>query len=248
MRIATTAMSGDRRFAAALIASAMAHALAFHVLGDLRPRASASEVPMPLEVRLLRPADQSPLAVAPPAPRADAPPSSQPLPRVAAPKPQAKAVPRRVEPVLRARETEPANTVAAVPSQEAPPTAEPASAVVVPEVAAVAEAPPRAAEPAFDRLALQARYGRDLEGAVDAAKSYPRIARERGWQGTVKLRVRFLPGGSLGQVEVVDSSGFAVLDEHALRMVRAAELPPIPGGLAAAAFELDVPIRFRLRS
>ena len=252
MSIAADAMAGDRRFARALIVSAMVHAVAFHVLGDLRPRPPADEGLMPLEVRLLRPPPvEDSFASAPPRIQAQ-PVQSQPLPRTAMSKAQRADVPQpRPERVLRAQAAEsitaPAPPAAAAPAAE---TVTPAASAepVIPTVAAAPPEPPaRTSEPVPDRLAMQARFGRDIEGAVDAAKSYPRLARERGWQGTVKLRFRFLPGGNLDDVEVVLSSGIPLLDEHAVRMARAAELPRLPGALSTAAFELDVPIHFRLR-
>lgn len=252
MSVAADAMSGDRRFVRALIASVMVHALAFQVLGDLRPRASAHEEPMPLEVRLLRPPQpDKPAVAAPPiAPQARLEPRSEAAPRLVAPKPQPVAVSKmRPEPVMPtsvpAAATEPAPVLAAAPVVEA---AEPVAPVTAPPITAASREPPPVAETAPDRVALQARYGRDIRGAMEATKSYPRIARDRGWQGTVKVRFRFLPGGSLGEVEVVDSSGFPVLDEHAVKMARAADLPRVPGALAATGFELEVPIQFRLRS
>jgi protein TonB len=207
---------------------------------------------MPMEVRLLRPPPvEDRFASAPPRIQAQQI-QSQPLPRTVVSKAQPADVPRpRPERVLRARTGEPITAPAPTAAAPAAETVNPA-APAEPVMPMVAEAPPeppsRTSEPAPDRSALQARFGRDIEGAVDAAKSYPRIARERGWQGTVKLRFRFLPGGNLDHVDVVLSSGIPLLDEHALRMARAAELPRLPGALSAAAFELDVPIQFRLRS
>jgi protein TonB len=253
MSIAPDATTGDRRFARALIASAMVHAVAFHLLGDLRPRPPADEESMPLEVRLLRPPPVED-SFASAAPRIQAQPvQSPPLPRTAMLKAPRADVPRpRPERVLRARTgesiTAPTSPAAAAPAAETVSPAAPAEPAIPAVAAAPPEPPSHTFEPAPDRLALQARFGRDIEGAVDAAKSYPRIARERGWQGTVKLRFRFLPGGNLDDVGVVLSSGIPLLDEHALRMARAAELPRLPGALSAAAFELDVPIHFRLRS
>jgi TonB family protein len=62
------------------------------------------------------------------------------------------------------------------------------------------------------------------------------------------MRVQFLPGGQIGQISIVRSSGFAMLDETAVAMLRSAALPPVPDGLRRREFLLDVPVEFRLRS
>jgi protein TonB len=243
-------MSGDRRFARALIASVVVHAVASHVLGDLRLHPSAHEDPLPIEVRLLQPpAVEDKLAVAAPpvAPRPQFQPRTAPAQRLVAPRPQPMAAPKarpgQGAPAP-AAEPDPAPAPAAAPVME---TAEAVAPAPTPPVAAVTPEPSPATEAAPDRLALQARYGRDIRDAMEATKSYPRVARDRGWQGTVKVRFRFLPGGNLDAVEVVDSSGFPILDEHAMKMARAADLPRVPATLAATGFELEVPIHFRLR-
>jgi protein TonB len=45
--------------------------------------------------------------------------------------------------------------------------------------------------------------------------SYPRIARDRGWEGQVLLSVNIDPQGNVTAVQVVNSSGYDVLDESA---------------------------------
>jgi TonB family protein len=44
---------------------------------------------------------------------------------------------------------------------------------------------------------------------------YPLVARQRGWQGSVTLRLELLANGTVGEVEVAQSSGHAVLDTAA---------------------------------
>jgi protein TonB len=240
MHIAAAAMR-ERRFAQALGTSLAVHALAFYTLGHLPPHARVEQPP--LEVRLLQPPPAlEPVAVAVPEPAVE---PVRPQPQAKPREARAAPAPSRPRPLARPEAAEPAPALPA-PAIAARPPEPPAAAEAPPPVAAAvlpADPPP----PAADRRALQASFGRGLEQAIDAAKHYPRIARERGWQGTVRVRLRFLPGGSLGQVEVVDSSGFPLLDEHAVQMARAAELPRVPNALLAEAFELDVPIRFRLR-
>jgi len=49
---------------------------------------------------------------------------------------------------------------------------------------------------------------------------YPAIARERGWEGTVTLRIELLKNGRVGEVEVTKSSGHPSLDASALESVK----------------------------
>jgi len=53
--------------------------------------------------------------------------------------------------------------------------------------------------------------------AVDANKPppYPEIAREREWEGIVNLSIQINRSGIVTKVEILKSSGFAILDEAA---------------------------------
>jgi len=49
--------------------------------------------------------------------------------------------------------------------------------------------------------------------------SYPLVARRRGWEGTVTLQIHLDQDGKVGEVEVVESSGYEILDQEAERTV-----------------------------
>ena len=49
---------------------------------------------------------------------------------------------------------------------------------------------------------------------------YPPLALRRSWEGTVVLRIKVLPNGRAGTVEVTKSSGKPQLDEAAVEAVR----------------------------
>jgi TonB family protein len=69
-----------------------------------------------------------------------------------------------------------------------------------------------------------------VQAALERAKSYPRMARERGIQGVVRLKFRLRPSGEVESVEVVQSSGHEILDAASVRTVfRAGPLPYIQG-------------------
>ena len=69
-----------------------------------------------------------------------------------------------------------------------------------------------------------------LQSAIEQSKTYPRLARERGIEGTVLVRFKVLPSGTVETVNVVRSSGASILDEASVTTVyRAAPLPFVSG-------------------
>ncbi|HEY8344035.1 MAG TPA: energy transducer TonB [Bacillota bacterium] len=50
--------------------------------------------------------------------------------------------------------------------------------------------------------------------------SYPLMARRRGWEGTVTLQIHLDQDGKVGEVEVLESSGYEILDQEAKQTVR----------------------------
>jgi protein TonB len=92
-----------------------------------------------------------------------------------------------------------------------------------------------------------AGYGRELAGAVAMHQRYPRIALMRQWQGTVVLQLEFEGEGRLSAVRVLSSSGYEILDQQALEMVRETA-PHLPVALAGRPLTIDVPIVFRITS
>jgi TonB family protein len=69
-----------------------------------------------------------------------------------------------------------------------------------------------------------------IQAAIERAKSYPRLARERGIQGVVHVRFRVREGGTVDDVQVVRSSGSAILDSASVKTVyRASPMPHVKG-------------------
>lgn len=76
--------------------------------------------------------------------------------------------------------------------------------------------------------------------------NYPQSAISRGWEGTVLLRVHLSPDGSVTKVEVIDSSGFAVLDGAAVNAVKTWAATPATCGGKPVATTIRLPVKFRL--
>ena len=61
---------------------------------------------------------------------------------------------------------------------------------------------------------------RDLSQAFTAHFQYPRLARKRGWQGTVELGLHISITGKLSNIRVIQSSGYRVLDRAAIKSLQ----------------------------
>jgi protein TonB len=86
---------------------------------------------------------------------------------------------------------------------------------------------------------LQTRLARYL--------TYPPLARERGWQGTVLLGLHVESNGRLGNVRLERSSGYAVLDRSALNSVsRLSYLTEAVAWLNGRSHDIQLPVIYRL--
>jgi protein TonB len=80
-----------------------------------------------------------------------------------------------------------------------------------------------------------------IVSAIERTKSYPRLARERGTEGVVRLRFRLRPEGSIEKIEIIESSGSTILDSASIRAVYlAAPMPYVQGWI-------EVPIAYVLK-
>lgn len=76
---------------------------------------------------------------------------------------------------------------------------------------------------------------------------YPRLARERGWEGTVRIKLTFSRDGKVSGVVLADSSGHKILDDHALAKVKAIALPVLPERLRkSSSFVITQPVVYSL--
>lgn len=82
--------------------------------------------------------------------------------------------------------------------------------------------------------------------AFNPKPEYPRIARSRGWQGKVLLRVQVSAAGTSEDVIVHRSSGHEILDESAVEAVKKWKFVPAKRGATPVASSVVVPILFSL--
>ena len=77
---------------------------------------------------------------------------------------------------------------------------------------------------------------------------YPIIARKKGWEGHLILKVFVNHKGSAEKVEVIKSSGYKILDEVSLNTVKNWIFIPARQGIVDIEDQIQVPIRFILNS
>ena len=80
-----------------------------------------------------------------------------------------------------------------------------------------------------------------LVEAIERVKKYPRVARERGMEGVVRLRFMLNQSGGVDAIELVESSGYEILDSASISAVyRAAPMPYVNGWV-------EMPMRYVLK-
>jgi periplasmic protein TonB len=80
----------------------------------------------------------------------------------------------------------------------------------------------------------------------ESHKRYPDSARERGEEGSVGLRFRVDRYGRVIDYALLNSTGYADLDQGVEQMMSGAQLPPFPPGMTAPQIEVSVRIGFSL--
>lgn len=76
---------------------------------------------------------------------------------------------------------------------------------------------------------------------------YPRLARQRGWQGQVVLRVHITGDGRLRDIRVGETSGFAVLDRSATQsLAQVGNVREATSGLPRQGIDIELPVIYRL--
>ena len=93
------------------------------------------------------------------------------------------------------------------------------------------------------RAAVDAAYLHDWRQRLEAVgnKYYPEASLRYGIYGSLRLLVTIRQDGSLENIRVLSSSGYAVLDEAAIKIVRlAAPFAPFPAELKATTDKLEI--------
>ncbi len=138
------------------------------------------------------------------------------------------------------------NPPAALATAAAAPPA-PAAGGRPPDSDAQSTAVTRATSATSSEASIRARIQARLVKALHANFSYPLLARRKGWQGLVKLQLRIEPDGRLSHIELIGSSGYAVLDKAALDSTyRIQAVSEAATWLHNTALEVQLPVEYRL--
>lgn len=78
------------------------------------------------------------------------------------------------------------------------------------------------------------------------APVYPELARTRGWEGTVVLKVLVSADGAVQEILVDSSSNYKILDDAALKTVQNWQFRPARVGHLAFSSWIKIPVRFTL--
>ena len=82
---------------------------------------------------------------------------------------------------------------------------------------------------------------------VNPPPEYPRLARKRGYQGTVVLEVMVDQNGRVGDLRLFTSSGHSILDKKAMASVKEWLFEPAMKGDKKLDMWVRVPVRFELK-
>jgi protein TonB len=157
------------------------------------------------------------------------------------PEPVAKPV-ARPAPVAVAK---PAHSVAPQPFPS--PSSQPAEADSVAEAATSTTAPASAAPAAAPVAASGPEVPDTPPAGLDMPRpNYPRMAKQRGWQGLVVVAVEVNELGCANSVTVKQSSGHAMLDEAAMEAARRWHFRPARKDGRDVTASVEIPIRFSL--
>ena len=93
----------------------------------------------------------------------------------------------------------------------------------------------------------QARLDAPPKPKRNIRPDYPKGARQRGEQGDVVLEIRVNASGAVDDVKVAVSSGFAELDEAAVRAAKGAKFSPARSGRDPVASTARLKLSFKLK-
>lgn len=93
--------------------------------------------------------------------------------------------------------------------------------------------------------AIQDEWLGELRRRIEQRKFYPGAARYSRQSGTVLLRIEIGTDARIGQVDVLENTGTAMLAEGAQRILRRAAEQPLGSGEIKQGFAVEVPIAYR---
>lgn len=88
-------------------------------------------------------------------------------------------------------------------------------------------------------------YLQEVKRRIESFKRYPLRAREEEKEGITHLRFTILRNGQVSELELVSSSGYRILDQEALSLIkRASPFSPFPENIKRERLTLQLPVKF----
>jgi TonB family protein len=91
------------------------------------------------------------------------------------------------------------------------------------------------------------RFFRAVRKKIESEKKYPIAAQKAGIEGNASVRMTILKDGQLEEAEILESSGYDILDKAALRSVQNADpFPPIPEAANLDKIDIEIKLVFKI--
>ena len=114
----------------------------------------------------------------------------------------------------------------------------------------IVEVKPKASPPVYIEATSTTpitEYAKLIQKRILDNLAYPRVAKESGFQGVVKLNLHFSYEGKILDAAVKESSGYKLLDDNAISAARGvASYPPFPSSIEQKDLWIEIPIAYRL--
>jgi protein TonB len=143
-----------------------------------------------------------------------------------------------------------AETQRPIKTQEAPPQPSRLEAASIQPVPASQTPVSPSPAPSSAQAAQKRDYGWLAEALwkrIEQLKQYPISARLNRWEGKVVLRAVIMDDGNLADLRVAKSSGYEVLDQDALEILRQTAPIKLPQPLGQPQIVIHVPISYQLK-
>jgi pilus assembly protein CpaC len=90
-------------------------------------------------------------------------------------------------------------------------------------------------------------YVLEVKRVIFNSLEYPRLAREAGWQGVVRLKLHLNYDGELLGINVSEPSGYISFDNEAVNIAKSlSPYPPFPASVEVEDLWIDVPVVYKL--
>jgi TonB family protein len=90
-------------------------------------------------------------------------------------------------------------------------------------------------------------YGEKIRKLINTNKKYPPVARQRGWEGRIKVRFTINPSGKVIKTEVFSPCTYEVLNRAAEKLIKdTSPFPPFPASWHKDSLSLEVQVVYQL--